>query len=92
MHFSNNEAPAYNDVDAYKNVNIYSIDNYIILNSANELSGTIKVYDLMGREVYSEAISETFQHEISSVAIFKGYYILNFVSDSEVYTEKVFIK
>jgi len=74
------------------NVYIYSYDNNIMIKLPENSEGAVvRVYDLMGKEVYSGNISGNSKAVISLTSR-AGHYVVKVQTNDSMYTEKVFIK
>jgi hypothetical protein len=73
-------------------VYIYSSANHVMVkNYSTNYGGTITVYDITGNEILSSKLDNKPLNEIS-LSVHSGYYVVKVVTDSEVYSQKVFIK
>ncbi len=91
LHFSYSDAPSYSYDLTEKQVLAYSYENKVVVSSPELITGTVTVYDLMGREIANENLNRTSYREIN-MGNNKGYYIVNIVSENGVYNEKIFVK
>ena len=74
-----------------ENVNIYSNSNQIFINisSLNEANGIVEIYDMLGKCILTSKANSTFNTYTLSNAT--GTYLVKYKTNSNVYTEKVFI-
>jgi hypothetical protein len=69
--------------------NIYSYNKDVYVAGPQNTSGTIAVYDMMGREIASESINGS----TNVISLEKsGHYVVKVLSDEGIATKKVFIK
>jgi hypothetical protein len=87
--FSNNDMPGY--YSSLDGVLVYAKDKGIVVWSETELSGSIRVFDLSGREITSERMVSSTLVTLD-VPANRGYYIVNLVTDSGVHNQKVFLR
>ncbi|MCD4697037.1 MAG: choice-of-anchor J domain-containing protein, partial [Bacteroidales bacterium] len=91
LHFSHNEAPVISEGQSGENILIYASKKIITIQSANEMNGAVKVFDLLGKEVFSGRLNNTIAHEINMIDK-EGYFIVNIVSDNSVTNKKIYLK
>lgn len=85
LHFS----PLGIDDDLNEAFNIYSFDKDVYVAVPQNTTGIIAIYDMMGKEIVSEAISGS----VNTVTLEKSaYYIVKVTTDENIETKKVFIK
>ncbi|NOX46812.1 MAG: T9SS type A sorting domain-containing protein [Chlorobi bacterium] len=69
--------------------NIYSYDRDVYVAVPENTSGTITIYDMMGKEIAKETISGS----VNIITLEKSaYYVVKVLSNENMTTEKVFIK
>ncbi len=91
LHFSHSEAPAINEGNSSDGIIAYSFENTIIVNAEIPITGDVKVYDLLGREIISEKVTEVSYREYQMNEL-SGYFIVYIISDEGAYAEKVYLK
>lgn len=72
-------------------VNVYSFGHSIYIKSEKELSGTIKIHDLTGREIKAELFHNITLAKLS-LAGSAGYLTVNIVTEQGVVNRKVYIR
>jgi hypothetical protein len=70
---------------------IFAVDDEVVVQLPEAMSGDIHIYDLMGQLIVSEQGYENSFNRIK-LNIKSGIYIVKFINTTEVYSEKVFIK
>jgi len=78
------------DLEKSNSVNIYSNDSFIYVKFANEESGHLAVYNLIGQELVSQRIddSKVFEFQVDQ----KGYYLVNVNTQNYSESLKVYVK
>ena len=79
------------DNNIYNNINIYSYEDVIYIQSPSSKIKQVKIYDLLGHEILTE---NNLHSDINRIKMSceKGYYIVKVRTEDNLYTEKVFIK
>jgi hypothetical protein len=89
LHF--NGVTGLEDVASESNIQVYSVDDMIYINSSENLSADILVYNINGQLLYQDVMRgetlKSIQWEASS-----GIYLVSVVSEETTTTEKVYIK
>jgi hypothetical protein len=72
---------------------IYSYENTVYVQNTyqQDVAGSVTVYNIMGQEILSRKLENTPLNKLT-LNSGSGYYIVKVLSDSGVYSEKVFIK
>lgn len=91
LHFRNgNGSEDPSETTSENSVTIYSYSKSVYLNLGSENGGTLKVYDTFGKEVYSsDNCNEGLNRYDLNLA--KGCYIIKYVNNGRMETQKVFI-
>jgi hypothetical protein len=72
-------------------VSIYSYSNSIYVKNADAASGTVLVYDMLGRMVSQNNLSKGSLNKYS-LLVPEGYYIVKVITDAGITTEKIYLK
>ncbi|RLD59802.1 MAG: hypothetical protein DRJ05_05905 [Bacteroidetes bacterium] len=75
---------------ADNNINIYSFGDVVFVNYQLDVPGHVIVYDVLGKEIMSEALG-TNQLNKLTVNNGRGYYIVKVISETNIETKKVLI-
>lgn len=87
-----NNNVGFNNLDKNKNISIFSARNAVYLNYSDyQFTGKIKIYNLLGQNVFESAISNNSYHPIYLNEP-SGYYFVELLTKDEVLTQKVFIQ
>jgi len=88
LHFGE---PSSIDETNQQNVRIYSNEDVVYIHQAAGIKGEITIYDMIGREILSQKISD---ETLSQIKITEGtgYYLVTLQTEKFVVVEKVFIK
>jgi len=72
---------------------IYSSDNSVYIKNVSEIEskGEIRIYNIMGQEIYQSRLESI---PVNKIDLYEkaGYYIVKLFVDNGIYSEKVFIK
>jgi hypothetical protein len=79
------------DITGNNAVDVYSYGDrvYVRINGTGEISGTIVVYDIIGREVYRNQLSGSHMQEFNLSGL-HGYYIARITSNQGTVSKKIF--
>ena len=74
-----------------KNINIYSYQDNVYLQTPNDHLKTVLVYDLLGHEIFRKS---GFNGDMNRINLFgkKGYFIVKALTDKGAFSEKVFLQ
>jgi len=89
LHF--NSATGINDLENASDINIYSNNHTIYLNSDETFNGNIMIYDMGGKLILSKRIENTNMHSIP-VHNLNGVYLVRFIESDQVSTQKIIIQ
>ncbi len=73
------------------NTSIYSFDSKIYISSENEITGTVSVYDLTGKVMFTKKVSGNNLYTIP-VYLKTGLYIVKLFGEDDMVSQKVYIK
>ncbi len=85
----NDDPSSIPDPDALPEINVFSVDNRLIIEAGNTLVEKVEIYDISGTRVAYSEINSTGKTEMAIADIHKGIYIIKVFSTSGITTEKV---
>ncbi len=91
LHFGYGETPPFVAGNSSDDIIAYSFENTIVLNTEKPITGEVKVYDILGREIMSEKVTELSYREFQMNEL-SGYFIVYVISGEETFAEKVYLK
>ena len=89
LHF--NGVTGVEDVANQNNIQVYSVDDMIYINSLEDLSADILVYNINGQLVYNGQMNGESLKRVS-LGTSSGVYLVNIVSEETSSTHKVYVK
>lgn len=89
LHF--NGVTGLEDVAHQNNIQVYSVDDMIYINSLEDLSADILVYNINGQLVYNGQMNGESLKRVS-LGTSSGVYLVNIVSEETSSTHKVYVK
>ena len=72
-------------------VRIYSYGQSVYVDLRNEISGTVKIFDIMGKEVVSYPATPNTLNKFD-LSLVQGYYLVKFTGENASVSTKVFIR
>lgn len=91
IRFTHDDVIFNNDQNLMDGVVVFAKDKKVVVNSIEELTGQVIIFDMMGREVASQKLTNTINSELN-VNADQGTYIVKIVSEEKVLNQKVFLK
>ncbi|MFU8843466.1 MAG: right-handed parallel beta-helix repeat-containing protein [Bacteroidales bacterium] len=93
LHFGLVGEEAFVSADDNGAFHIYSYQNTVYVQSflQQEISGSVMIHNMMGQEILNNKLENTSLNKFS-LNTGSGYYVVKVLSDSGVYSQKVFIK
>ncbi len=87
------EAEEFNSLIPDSDLSIYTYNNRLYIKSNNEepLNGKVLVYNLMGQVMINKKLENNSMNSINIDAQ-SGYYIVRVVTDTNTYSQKIFIR
>lgn len=77
------------DAEEYQQINIYSHNKYLFINDIESQDKEIRIYDIVGKLVYSTRNSdEIFKKELNVIS---GYYLVEIIIDDTKISEKIYL-
>ena len=73
------------------NIKIYAANHFVYVNIPTEMSGTITIYDLLGKEITHQPIQSNGLNKVN-LNVQTGYYLVRVLGDNATVTGKVFIQ
>ncbi len=73
------------------NIDVYSYNNTIYVNSDNIVDANVFVYNVLGQEVSKVKVEGKSIYRINANGLSKGYYLVKVISDNKSTTKKVYI-
>lgn len=89
LHF--NGVTGVDDVEKVSDIQIYSVDNDIYINSLEDLSAEILVYTVNGQLIHRNQMNAESLKRIS-LGVSSGVYLVNVVTEETTTTQKVYVK
>jgi hypothetical protein len=89
LHFSG--VTGIDDMSSADNINVYTIENKIYINTADALSADILVYDISGKLLLKDSMDGTNLKRIDMKSV-PGVYLISLVAQDATVTKKVYLK
>lgn len=89
LHF--NGVTGVEDIAGESNIQVYSVDDMIYINSLENLSADILVYNINGQLIYNEQMNAETLKRIS-LGTSSGVYLVNIITEESSATHKVYVK
>ena len=89
LHF--NSTTGVENIESASDIHIYSYAKSIYINSAEAIMGDIKILNIGGQIVYSQHLSKSNMHSVSVPAL-RGAYLVQFIGEGKLSTQKVIIQ
>jgi len=91
LHFSNGETPSPFIENNNDLIAVYQSKGKIIVASAQEITGIVKVFDFLGREILSQTMAGVTLLKINQIKE-RGYYVVSINTTAGIFNHKLLIK
>jgi hypothetical protein len=74
-----------------RNIRIYSYERSVYVDVRNDFTGTVRIFDIMGKEVGSYTANPNSLNKFD-LPLVQGYYLVRFTGENTSVSAKVFIR